>query len=162
MSVHFTTFVAPGAVLSQPHDIPFAVFGADSAEETADIPLPTSLHRLGNEVMPLVHASWGHPMPVTDLWARVVEEQYGRSAKVVVVLDPVPADISSEWAERTEGMFGLDLPPWLALLFARQLHAVIRDVPVTSGDGLASMGMVVGAPTALPAWAHQEIIPAGR
>ncbi|MFB8199357.1 hypothetical protein [Kitasatospora purpeofusca] len=162
MSVHFTTFVLPKTAINLPHDTPFLVFGADTAEEITSIPLATSLHVIGNELMPLVHASETYPVPVSDHWIRASMEEYDRAAKVAVVLEPVPADISTEWAELTEGALGPDLPPWLSMMLFAKLHVVTRDVPVTSGTGVADIGMVVGAPTTLPAWAHQEIVPEGR
>ncbi|MER5599890.1 hypothetical protein [Streptomyces sp. NPDC002265] len=107
MAIHFTTFVMPGAAMGQPHDTPFLVLGAETAEEIDTIPAVTSMHRVGNHAMLLCHAA---PVlaevPVTDLWGKVSAEQYDARAKVVVVRDPVPADITTQYADLTQGCRG--------------------------------------------------------
>ncbi|MDX2710116.1 hypothetical protein PV350_46160 [Streptomyces sp. PA03-6a] len=97
--------------------MPFVVFGADTAEETDAIPLVTSLHRIANSAMPFVHVSMVlGPFPVSDAWNTAVDTGYGGRAKIVILREPVPADISTEYAELTEGVLGPDLPPWVGML----------------------------------------------
>lgn len=163
MSIHYLTFVMPGAVMGLPHDTPFFVLGAESAEEFGAIPAVTSLHRIGNHVMPFSHASMvlGETR-VTDVWATTSTEQYDGRAKVVVLRDPVPQDVSTEYADLTEGVLGPDLPPWLGLMLAAELRSYTRDVPVTVGrdaQDVMSIGIDPSAPTTFPAWAHQIIPP---
>ena len=104
MTVHHTTFVLPPTG-SLPHATPFVVFGADTEAETERIPLVTSLHRIGNSATPFSHASpvLG-PFPVSDAWARAVEEDYDERAKMVILREPVPADISTEYADLARGV----------------------------------------------------------
>lgn len=160
MATHFTTFVLPAAAApGLEYDTPFLVLAADTAEETAAIPLVTSLRRMGNAVMPYSHAAMVlGEVRVADAWITAVE-QYDAAAKVVVLREPVPADISTEYASVLEGVTGLDLPPWVGMLLAGQLHAASRDVPVTAGEDPLSIGIDPTAPTVLPAWAHQIITP---
>jgi hypothetical protein len=163
MSLHYTTFVMPGAVMGLPHDTPFLVLGAETAEEVGSIPAVTSLHRVGNYVTPFSHASAVlEEVPVTDLWGAVSREQYDERAKVVVLRDPVPRDISTEYAELTEGVLGPDIPPWVGLMLAMKLRSYTRDVPVTVGEStsdILSIGIDLTAPTTFPEWAHQAIPP---
>jgi hypothetical protein len=100
------------------------------------------------------------PFPVSDTWAAAVQEDYEGAAKIVVLREPVPHDISTEYAAVAEGVLGPDLPPWLGQLLAGQLHAATRDVPVSCGQDPLSISIDPSAPTSLPGWAHQIITPA--
>lgn len=159
MAIHHTTFVLPAAVLGLGYDTPFLVLGAETAEEVDSIPCVTSLHRIGNSVMPFMHASpvLGE-LPVSDTWAEAAVK-YDDACKVVLLREPVPRDISTEYAEITEGVLGPDLPPWVGMLLYQELHVVSRDVPVSKGASALSIGVDVKAPTSLPAWADQTITP---
>ncbi|PPS91480.1 hypothetical protein [Streptomyces sp. MH60] len=57
MSIHCTTFVIPDAVMGLPHDTLVIVLRAKSAEESGTNPAVTSLHRVGNHVVPFSHSS---------------------------------------------------------------------------------------------------------
>lgn len=161
MAIHYTSFVLPAAAIGLSYDTPFLVFGADTVEEIETIPLVTSLHRTGNSVMPFCHASMVlGEIPVTDRWAETVMEQYDDRAKVVIVRDPVPAGVPTEYAELAKGVLGPDLPAWLGLMLGQQLHSASRDVPCTAGEDPMSIGIDPSAPTTYPAWAHQIIEPA--
>ncbi|MFI1203562.1 hypothetical protein ACH4VR_29720 [Streptomyces sp. NPDC020883] len=142
--------------------VPFFVLGADTVEEIQTIPLVTSVHRIENEIMPYSHASEVlGPAPVTDLWARTVDEEYDSRAKVVMVLDPVPTGVSTEYAAMAEGVLGPDLPPWLGLMLAAKLRCATRDVPCGSGTSVTSGLMDPSASTTdITAWAHQMVEPA--
>ena len=160
MTVHHTTFVLPPTELS-PHATPFVVFGADTEAETEQIPLVTSLHRIGNLATPFSHVN---PVlgvfPVSDAWARAVGEDYDGRAKVVILREPVPTGISTEDADLARGVLGPDPPAWTGILLAGRIRAASRDVPVTSGTGVGSIGCDPPAPTgSIAAWAHQLIPP---
>ncbi|WP_206743402.1 hypothetical protein, partial [Streptomyces graminilatus] len=143
------------------YDTPFLVLGADSTEETGTIPAVTSLHRIGNYVTPFSHASMVlGEVPVTDLWASVSREQYDARAKVVVLRDTVPQDVSTEYAELAQGVQGADIPPWVGLMLAMEIRSYTRDVPVTVGEiaeDVLSIGIDPAAPTTFPAWAQQTL-----
>lgn len=97
--MHFTTFVIAG--LRPP--TPVLVLAPETGPEVGALPLVTSLHRVGNEVTGYVHASpLPAPVPVSDRWIEAVEG-YGREAKVVLVLEPLPADISTGYAPPAQG-----------------------------------------------------------
>ncbi|MEV0733992.1 hypothetical protein [Polymorphospora sp. NPDC050346] len=80
-------------------------------------------------------------------------------AKVVLIREPVPRDISTEWASLSQGVRGPDLPPWGGRLIVRELTAAWRDVPVSSGPGLLDIMVMPSAPTGLDGWADQMITP---
>ena len=155
--IHHTTFVMPDVASGLGYDVPFLVLGADTPEEAARIPLVTSLHRIHNSAMPFVHAS---PVlgefPVTDAWATAVSQQYDDRAKVVLLRDPIPAGISTEYAELTKGVLGPNLPPWLGAMLEGAIRSAVRDVPVTAGTNPLSVGIDPTALTgSIEAWAHQ-------
>ena len=157
MAVHYTTFVLPGSASDLPDDTPFLVIGVDTDVEIPELPWITSLHRVGNAVTPFVHAT---PVlgdvPVTDRWADAVT-RYGDLAKVVVLLEMVPGDISTEYATVAAGVTGEDLPPWLGAMLAGQIRCATRDVLVSSGAHLTSVCIDPAAPTTFPEWAQQII-----
>jgi hypothetical protein len=157
--IHYSTFVLPTAASRLPYDVPFVVFGADTAEENEHIPMVTSLHRIRNEAMPYCHAA---PVlgaiPVSDGWAQAVEG-YDRAAKVVILREPVPRDIATTYAPAWEGVLGPDLPPWLGAMLDQRLHAAVRDVPVSAGEDPLSIGIDPAAPTTYPEWAQRIINP---
>ncbi|MFG2986193.1 hypothetical protein ACGFYQ_33915 [Streptomyces sp. NPDC048258] len=168
MTIHFTTFVMPPALTGQTHHVPVIVFGSDTRGGMRTFPLPTSLHRIGNEVMPYAHATPGYPMPVTDTWIEAAAE-FGDGhdvaggakgisvASILAVQQPVGKDIETTYAPLPEGVNGLDLPPWLAGLFDQTLTFAKRDVFISEGTDPMAVMMAVGAPTALPDWAHQFV-----
>ncbi|MEV7512016.1 hypothetical protein AB0O57_29080 [Streptomyces sp. NPDC091201] len=168
MTLHFTTFVLPPSLTGQPHHVPVIVFGSDTMSEMRTFPLPTSLHRIGNEVMPYAHATPGYPMPVTDAWIAAAAEfgdghdvaggMKGVSvASILAVQQPVGRDIETTYAPLPEGVGGQDLPRWLGGLLDQQLTFAKRDVFVSEGTDPKSIMMAVGASTSLPDWADNFV-----
>jgi hypothetical protein len=161
-SGHFTTFVLAPSVSAFDYPIPFLVLGAESAQDIPHLPLPTSLHRHGNEVMAYSHKRKLEeelgPIPVSDAWIQAVAEYEGH-AKIVVVQEPLPRDIATTYAEPAVGVSGQDMPPWMEPLLRQQIRAVVRDVPLSAGESALSIGIDPTAPTTLPGWAHQTITP---
>ncbi|UXY32382.1 hypothetical protein [Streptomyces sp. HUAS TT20] len=127
------------------------------------IPPVISLHRVGNMVTPFRHASMVlGEIPVSDVWGAVVREQYDARAKIVILRDPVPAEVDLPYAELTEGLLGEDLPAWLGLMMAMEIRSYARDVPVTVGESsedILSIGIDPAAPTTFPEWAQQVVPP---
>lgn len=161
-SGHFTTFVLPPFSSGLDYPVPFLVLAAEAAQDIPHLPLPTSLHRRGNEVMAFAHARMLEeelgPIPVSDAWIQAASEYEG-AAKIVVIQQPLPRDIATTYAEPTVGVSGEDLPSWVGALLMGQLHAVVRDVPLSAGESALSIGIDPSAPTTLPEWAHQTITP---
>ncbi|RCV53455.1 hypothetical protein [Marinitenerispora sediminis] len=155
--LHFTALVIPEHLTGHGYATPVVVLGADTATEISEIPLVTSLHRIEYEVVPYVHATpvLGRAR-VSQIWVDAVELDYDRRAKIVVVREPVPGDIDTSYANPATGVTGEDLPPWMRLLLAGQLHLATRDVPVSSGRSAMDVAIDAAAPTTLPEWAQQE------
>jgi len=154
--MHFTSFVIPQ--LNPP--APVLVFAPETEQEIDDLPLVTSLHRIGNEVMPYVHArALGHPLPASDRWIEAVEA-YGGGAKIVLVLEPLPMDISTEYTRIETGVDGVDLPAWVPGLLMQQYKAASRDVPVSSGGDIADVMIDTSRDhQSLGWWAHVRMGP---
>lgn len=161
-SGHFTTFVLPAEDERAERTIPFLVLAAEDPDDVEQLALPTSLHRIGNEVMAYARAraldQGPGPMPVSDAWILAVAD-YEAEAKVAVILEPVPAAAPTDEAAPTTGVDGADLPWWTGHLLNGQLHAAIRDVPVSAGADPMSINIVPHAPQELDAWAERMITP---
>lgn len=163
MSIHYSTVVWPAAETGFDWDTPLLVLAGETAADVASIPLPTSLHRVGNEVMPFTHAAMRDdfgPIPVSDAWIAAVEGGYDGRAKAVVALDPLPAGVSTNSVPVEEGVGGEKMPMWLGPLLAGAVRVAIRDIDVSvgidPGDVMAIM-IDPSAPTSLPDWAEQMI-----
>ncbi|WP_435108092.1 hypothetical protein [Nocardiopsis synnemataformans] len=161
-SGHFTTFVLPAEDRRAERTIPFLVLAAEEPDDVEQLALPTSLHRIGNEVMAYARAralseSPG-PMPVSDAWILAVSD-YEAEAKVVVILEPVAAAAPTDEAVPTTGVGGADLPWWTGRLLNGQLRAAARDVPVSAGADPMSINIVPSASQELSAWAERIITP---
>jgi hypothetical protein len=151
--MHYTTFV----LLETAPPAPVLVFGPEDASEIPDLPLVTSLHVMVNEATPMMRASpLGFPVPVSDYWVDAVKG-YGNEAKIVLLLEPVPGDIDTSYAQPEVGVHDADLPAWLPMMIGGGLKLAMRDVPVTSGTGLADWGIVLDRVANLDSWAQMKI-----
>ncbi|MGW5383982.1 hypothetical protein [Nocardia sp. NPDC003963] len=162
MSIHYSTAVWPATDTGFDWDIPLLVLGGETPADVASIPLPTSLHRVANEIMPYTHATMRDdigPILVSDPWITAAE-RYDRCAKAVIALDPTPRGDTTHTAPGDDGVSGEKMPRWLRPLLAGAVRAATRDIPISVGvdhrDFLAIM-IDPAAPTVLPDWAHQMI-----
>lgn len=152
--MHYTTFVLADLV---ERPTPVLVFGPDRVGEIVDLPLVTSLHVIGNEAMPMIHASmFGYAVPVTDLWVSAARA-YENAAKIVLLQQSVPADIDTSYADLAQGVRGADLPPWLPMMVGGALKFAMREVPVTFGGGPADIGVVLEHHHSVATWAEQLV-----
>ncbi|MFD4406708.1 hypothetical protein ACFWPH_28495 [Nocardia sp. NPDC058499] len=163
MSIHYSTAVWPATDTGFDWDIPLLVLGGETPADIARIPLPTSLHRVGNEIMPYTHATMRDdigPIPVSDVWIDAVETGYDNRAKVVIALDPTPRGDTTRTALVEEGVSGEKMPTWLQPLLAGAVRAATRDIPVSVGADHYDILAIKIDPTALtdlPGWANQMI-----
>lgn len=159
-SVHHTTFVLPKS-RGLEYNTPVLVLAAEEAQDVARLPLPTSLHRIGNQVMGYSRA---RPMEelgqitVSDAWIQAVIEYEG-DAKIVVVQEPLPRGQGTEDTDPTTGVPGTGLPFWAEDLLQQRISAALRDVSVSDGTNPLSIHIMPSAPIRLPAWAHQTFPP---
>jgi hypothetical protein len=163
MSIHYSTAVWPATDTGFDWDIPLLVLGGETPADVANIPLPTSLHRVGNEIMPFTHATMRDdigPIPVSDAWIAAVETGYDGRAKAVIALDPTPIGDTTRSAPVEDGVSGEKMPLWLSPLLAGAVRAATRDIPVSVGADHRDILTIMidpAAPTDLPGWAHQMI-----
>lgn len=158
-SLHYTTFVVPPGLISE-LPTPFLVLAAQEARDVDRLPLPTSLHRIGNEVMAYTRAralteELG-AVPVSDAWIQAVNDYEGTS-KVVVVREPLPSGRLTVNEDLHVGVSGEGLPGWVQDLLDQRIAAAVREVPVSAGTDPMSIGIVPSAPGSLPGWAHHII-----
>ncbi|WP_405541028.1 hypothetical protein OG478_52610 [Streptomyces phaeochromogenes] len=81
----------------------------------------------------------------------------------MILRDPVPQDVSTEYAELAEGVQGADTPPWVGMMLVMEIRSYARNVPVTVGESaedVLSIGIDLAAPPTFPHWA-QQVLPPG-
>lgn len=161
MTAHFITTVLPGSAMGLDYDVPLLVFGGESPDDLAQVPLATSIHRIDNEIQTLEHASLsGVAIPVNNAWITAVE-QYDQAAKIVIIRDPVPAGTLTTHVPVAEGVES-GLPDWLGEMLAGTVRWATRDVPVSAGTGPASIMMDMRpAGATLEEWADLFLPEAG-
>ncbi|WP_280426420.1 hypothetical protein [Nocardia carnea] len=98
MRIHYSTAVGPATDTGFDWDIPLLVLGGETLADVANIPLPTSLHRVGNEIMPYTHATMRDdigPIPVS----------VGADHRdiLAIMIDPVVPTALPGWAHQMIG-----------------------------------------------------------
>lgn len=117
MANHVTACVLPAPVSGHSHDIPVVAVGADTAQETSEIPIILSIHQKADRAVLLsTELTALDEIPVSDAWTMAVD-QHGRRVRVVLLLDPIPADIPAKCKAFAEKL-GADVPPWTGMLLA--------------------------------------------
>ncbi|MFC7331368.1 hypothetical protein [Marinactinospora rubrisoli] len=154
--IHTEVFTIPARLSGLGYATPVLAVAADTAEETAGLPLITSAHRIDDEVMAYCHAAAVlGPIAVPRPWVEVVEGEYDRRAKIALLREPVPREVEAGDAELAAELGGRDVPAWAGRLVAGRLHAALRDVAVSAGRGVMDLMMDPTAPTTYPEWAEQ-------
>lgn len=155
MTAHFTTTVLPGPAMGLDYDVPLLIFGGETPADLARVPLATSIHRIGNEIQTIEHASMsGFAIPVNNAWIAAVE-QYDQAAKIIIIRDSVPTGTLTTHAPAAEGVES-GLPDWLGEVLTGSIRSAQRDVPVSEGTGPASIMMSMEpAGATIEEWAHR-------
>jgi hypothetical protein len=100
------------------------------------------VHCIVNAAFPFRHVSEVLcPFPVSDTWVKVTGESYDDRCKIVLLHQPVPFGINTEYAGLTKGVLGPDLPSWLGMMLDGKIRAASRDVPVTVGSDFLTAGI---------------------
>ncbi|WP_144311949.1 hypothetical protein [Actinopolyspora erythraea] len=156
MSIHYTTFVIPKS-LGLEYDTPAIAFGSDTADEIPKLPLPTSVHVMGNEACPLSHADMmsQYAMRISDIWIQATRS-FENCTKIAVIQEPVPTGNTTEKVDPSLGVMGDELPYWVEDLVNARLKMAMREVSVSYGESALSIMMDASAPTTLPDWAHMS------
>lgn len=157
MGIHFTTAVIPAARSGTEHDTAAVFFGPEMAADIPALPLPATLHVIGNEAAPFAAGGRqvGVPMPVSDHWVQASRSVggYGAQAKIVVLLEPLPEEVSTADVPVPMGVGEDSLPSWLPGVLEGRYKMAVRDVTVSEGSALL-LDAALGVPARLPEWAE--------
>ncbi|MEX2985689.1 hypothetical protein [Streptomyces sp. C36] len=156
MGIHFTTAVIPAARSGTEYDTAAVFLGPEMEADVPRLPLPATLHIVGNTVTPFAAHGRpvGDPMPVSDRWVQASRAVggYGAQAKVVVLLEPLPEEVSTADVPVQMGIGEDGLPGWLPGVLEGRYKMAMRDVTVSEGSVLL-LDTALGVPAQLPEWA---------
>ncbi|MFB7403312.1 hypothetical protein ACFCZR_24365 [Streptomyces rubiginosohelvolus] len=162
MGIHFTTVVVPAARSGADTDNAALIFGADTEDDIADLPLPVALHVLDNALQCFgPHGQMiGGPMPVSDAWIAAAAPigDHAAQARVCVVLEPLPEQTGTSDVPVELGVPEAGLASWTGQVIAGDYRMAMRAVFVSTGSPL-NVDSALHAPTRLPEWAHHMHTP---
>lgn len=157
MGIHFTTAVVPAERSGADTDNAVLIFGADTLDDIANLPLPVALHVQDKELRCFApHGQMlGAPIRVSDDWIAAASPTgpYGAQARVCVVLEPLPEEAGTSHVPEGVGVTESGLPTWVGDVIEGRHRMALRSVRVSIGNPLL-LDTAHGAPTQLPAWAH--------